>query len=83
MNEKAAGVSAALSRRIANALNNGERPALQNKNLRLGNIVLQRADGKDTPAMREVIMQLNRLSLNTVGIGDTFAPGIVTRGSRT
>ena len=83
MNERAAGVSAALSRRIANALSNGIRPALQKNNLRLGNIVLQKKDGKDTPAMREVIMQMNRLSLNTVGIGDTFAPGIVTRGSRT
>ena len=83
MNERAAGVSAALSRRIANALSNGIRPALQKNNLRLGNIVLQKKDGQDTPAMREVIRQMNRLSLNTNGIGDTFAPGIVTRGNRT
>ena len=65
IDERATGVSNALRKRIASALQNGERPALRNNNLRLGTIVLQRADGKDTPALREVVLQMNRRGLNT------------------
>ncbi len=77
IDERATGVSSALRKRIASALQNGERPALRNNNLRLGNIVLQRADGRDTPALREVVLQMNRRGLSTTGISDTFAPSIV------
>ena len=54
MDEQAPGVSAAMRRRIAAALDAGERPALRGRNLRLGSIVLQRTDGQDKPALREV-----------------------------
>ena len=52
VDERAPGVSAALRRRIAAALDSGERPTLQRNNLRLGSIFLQRADGRDRPALR-------------------------------
>ena len=45
------GVSAVLRKRIAAALDAGELPSLKKKNLRLGSVVLQRADGRDTPAL--------------------------------
>ena len=62
IDERAPGVSAALRNRIAAALNAGERPALVGQNLRLGSVVLQRADGRDTPALREVELQMGRRS---------------------
>ncbi len=70
--ERAPGVSAALRRRIAAALDAGERPTLQRKNLRLGSIVLQRTDGRDAPALREVANQMARRNLDTAGAFDTF-----------
>ena len=56
--ERAPGVSAALRKRIGAALEAGERPSLQGKNLRLGSVVLQRSDGRDAPALREVALQM-------------------------
>ena len=58
--ERAPSVSAALRRRIGAALDAGERPSLQMKNLRLGSIVLQRTDCRDAPALREVALQMAR-----------------------
>ena len=81
--ERATGVSNALRKRIASALQNGERPALRNNNLRLGDIVLQRADGRDAPALREVALQMARRGLDVAGAFDTFVPSISMRGSRT
>ena len=60
---RAPGVSVALRNRIAAALNAGERPALVGQNLRLGSIVLQRSDGRDAPAMREVEIQMQRRNI--------------------
>ena len=51
VDERASGVAPAMRRRIAAALDAGERPALRGKNLRLGSIVLQRADVRDAPAL--------------------------------
>ena len=81
--ERATGVSNALRKRIALALQAGERPTLRNNNLRLKDIVLQRADGKDAPALREVALQMARRGLDVAGAFDTFVPSISMRGSRT
>ena len=81
--ERAPGVSAVLSKRIAAALDAGERPWLQRNNLRLGSIVLQRADSKDAPALREVALQMARRGLDVAGAFDTFVPNTYVRGSRT
>ncbi len=51
VDERAPGVSAVLRKRISAALQAGERPSLKKKNLRLGSVVLQRADGRDAPAL--------------------------------
>ena len=77
--ERAPGVSAAMRRRIVAALEAGERPALVGKNLRLGSIVLQRADGRDAPALREVELQMGRRHLETAGAFDTFQPATTQR----
>ena len=79
--ERAPGVSAAMSRRVAAALDAGERPALKNKNLRLGSIVLQRADGRDAPALREVEIQMGSRNLDTAGVFDTFQASTTFRGA--
>ena len=83
LDERAPGVAAAMRRRIASALDAGERPALRGKNLRLGSIVLQRADGRDAPALREVEMQMARRNLDTAGAFDTFQAGTNPRGRNT
>ncbi len=83
VDERASGVSAALRRRIAAALDAGERPTLQRTNLRLGSIVLQSTDGRDRPALREVELQMARRSLNTAGAFDTFWPSTYMRGRNT
>ncbi len=81
--ERAPSVSAALRRRIAAALAAGERPTLQRNNLRLGSIVLQRNDGRDRPALREVEIQMARRNLNAAGAFDTFRPSTFMRGRNT
>ena len=83
MDERAPGVTAAMRRRIAAALDAGERPTLRGKNLRLGSIVMQRADGRDAPALREVEMQMARRNMPTAGAFDTFQAGTSHRGRNT
>ena len=83
MDERAPGVAAAMRRRIAAALDAGERPTLRGKNLRLGSVVLQRADGRDAPALREVEMQMARRNMPTAGAFDTFQAGTSHRGRNT
>ena len=80
VDERAPGVAPAMRRRIAAALNAGERPALRGNNLRLGSIVLQRTDGRDAPALREVELQMTRCNIDTAGAFDTFQPSISRRG---
>ena len=72
-----------MRRRIAAALASGERPTLRGNNLRLGTIVLQRTDGRDTPALREVEIQMVRRDLPVAGAFDTFQPGMSRRGRNT
>ena len=83
VDERAPGVSPAMRRRIAAALAAGERPMLRGNNLRLGRIVLQRTDGRDTPALREVELQMGRRDLPVAGAFDTFQPGTTCRGRNT
>ena len=80
--ERAPGVSPAMRRRIASALDAGERPSLRGRNLRLGSIVLQFADGRDAPALRELELQMGRRNLDTAGAFDTFLPA-TRRGRNT
>ena len=75
IDERAPGVSAAMRRRIAAALDAGERPMLRGNNLRLGSVFLQRADERDAPALREVELQMARRELPVAGAFDTFQPG--------
>ena len=81
--ERAPGVSAAMRRRIGAALDRGERPALSGNNLKLGTITLQRTDGRDAPALREVELQMARRGLPVEGAFTTFQPGTTHRGSTT
>ena len=83
VDERASGVSAAMRSRIAAALDAGERPAPRGKNLRLGSITLQRTDGRDAPALREVEIQMARRNLDTAGAFDTFQASTTTRGRNT
>ena len=83
VDERAPGVSSALRKRIAAALEAGERPSLQKKNLRLGSVVLQRSDGRDAPALQEVAIQMARRGLDTAGAFNTFLPSAYVRGHRT
>ncbi len=80
MNEQAPGVSATLRRRIASALEAGERPTLQGNNLKLGSIVLQSANGTDRPALREAEIQMRRRNIDTRGAFDIFNSAPVRRG---
>ncbi len=75
VDERVVGVAPAMRRQIAAALDVGDRPALVNRNLRLGSIVLQRADGRDAPALREVELQMLRRNVPTAGAFDTFSDG--------
>ena len=70
-----------MRRRIAAALDAGERPTLRGNNLRLGSVFLQRADGRDAPALREVELQMTRRALPVAGAFDTFRPGTHRRGA--
>ena len=46
-------------------------------------MVLQRADGRDTPALQEVASQMASRGLSVAGICNTFLPSAYVRGSRT
>ena len=83
VDERVVGVSASMRRRVAAALDAGERPALVNRNLRLGSIVLQRADGRDAPVLREAELQMQRRNVATANAFDTFQPGTMQRGRNT
>ena len=83
VDERAPNVSAAMRRRIAAALEKGERPTLIGNNLKLGTIVLQRSDGRDVPALRELELQMARRDLPVAGAFNTFQPGTSRRGSNT
>ena len=78
--EQAPGVSATLRRRIATALDAGERPSLQGTNLKLGTVVLQSANGTDRPALAETQIQMRRRNLDTRGAFDVFNSAPVRRG---
>ena len=81
--ERAPGVAPAMRRRIGAALEAGERPTLRGNNLRLGSIVLQRTDGRDAPALREVELQMERRNLDTTRAFDTFMASTTRRGRGT
>ena len=81
--ERAAGVSSVLRRRIAVALDAGERPSLQGNNLRLGSVVIQNANGSDRPAMQEVQIQMRRRGIDPQGAFDTFTSAPTRRGRST
>ena len=83
VDERAPGVAPAMRRRIAAALDASERPALRGNNLRLGSIVLQRTDGRDAPALREVELQMTRRNIDTAGAFNTFQPSISRCGRNT
>lgn len=80
LDEQAPGVSATLRRRIASALDAGERPTLQGNNLKLGSIVLQSANGTDRPALREAEIQMRRRNIDARGAFDIFNSAPVRRG---
>ncbi len=83
VDERAPNVSPAMRRRIAAALEAGERPSLRGNNLRLGSVILQRADGRDAPALREVELQMGRRQMEITGALDTFQPATTRRGHNT
>ena len=83
IDERAPGVAPAMRRRIAAALDAGDRPALRGKNLRLGSIVLQRTDGRDAPTLREVELQMARRNIDTTRAFDTFVASTTRRGRNT
>ncbi len=83
VDERAPGVAPAMRRRIAAALDAGERPALRGNNLRLSSIVLQRTDGRDAPALREVELQMTRRNIDTTRAFDTFVASTTRCGRNT
>ena len=82
VDERAPGVAVGMRRRIAAALDAGELPT-RGKNLRLGSVVMQRADGRDAPALREVEIQMARHNMPMAGAFDTFQAGTSHRGRNT
>ena len=83
VDQRAPGVSQAMRNRIGAALAAGTLPTLQGKNLRLGSITLQFADGRDAAALREVEIQMNRRNIPIANAFDTFEPSTVVRGRST
>ena len=69
---RAPGVSDAMRRRIGASLDAGELPQMRGQNLRLGTIVLQRADGRDAPALAEVETQMRRRGMPTENVFNSF-----------
>ena len=51
--------------------------------MKLGTIVLQRSDGRDVPALRELELQMARRDLPVAGAFNTFQPGTSRHGSNT
>ena len=58
MDTPSVGVSNAMRKRIAAALDAGEVPSLKKRRMHLGAIPLQLANGKDKPALEEVRLQM-------------------------
>ena len=79
VDERAPGVSNAMRQRIGNLLDAGDRPTLRGNLLRIGNVVLGRADGRDAPAAAEVTLQMQRRGLDTVGAFTTYGPAPPTQ----
>ena len=68
-------VSDPMRRRITAALDAGEMPQMRGNNLRLGSVVLQRADSRDAPAMAEVERQMTARGIPLEGAFDSFSHG--------
>ena len=71
---RAPGVSDAMRRRIGASLDAGELPQMRGTNLRLGTVVLQRADGRDAPAVAEVELQMRRRNIPTDNVFNSYGP---------
>ena len=69
---RAPGVSDAMRRRIGASLDAGELPQMRGTNLRLGTVVLQRADGRDAPALAEVETQMRRRNIPTDNVFNSY-----------
>ena len=76
-----AAVSDEMRRRIGRALDAGERPTLRGNNLRLGTVVLQRADGRDTPALAVTEETMRQRGIDTAGAFDSFAAAAPDAGA--
>ena len=77
-----AAVSDEMRRRVGRALDAGERPTLRGNNLRLGTVVLQRADGRDTPALAVTEETMRQRGIDTTGAFDSFATAAPVRRGR-
>ena len=75
-------VSDPMRRRITAALAAGEMPRMRGSNLRLGTVVLQRADGRDAPAMAEVERQMTARGTPLQGAFTIFGPAAPVRRVR-
>jgi hypothetical protein len=75
-------VSDPMRRRISAALDAGEMPQMRGSNLRLASVVLQRADGRDAPAMAEVERQMTARGIPLEGAFDSFGPSAPVRRGR-
>ena len=80
--ERAPNVSASMRRRIGALLDNGNVPTLRGNLLRLGDVVLSRADGRDTPRAREVEIQMRRRNMPMAGVFSTYGPAAPVRRGR-
>ena len=75
-------VSDPMRRRIGALLDAGTLPTMRGNNLRLGDVVLQRTDGRDAPAMAEVETQMRARNIPLEGAFNTFGPAAPVRRGR-
>ena len=61
-----------MRRRIGALLDAGTMPTMRGNNLRLGDVVLQRTDGRDAPAMAEVERQMRARNIPLEGAFNSF-----------
>ena len=80
--ERAPNVSDSMRRRIGTLLDSGSVPTLRGNLLRLGTIVLSRADGRNAPATREVELQMRRRNMPMAGVFSTYGPAAPVRKGR-
>ena len=78
----APGVSDPMRRRIGALLDAGTMPTMRGNNLRLGDVVLQRTDGRDAPAMAEVETQMRARNIPLEGAFNSFGPAAPVRRGR-